>query len=93
MFSLLRIHPEADELAILRQLCLEVLPNTGSQIRCHDDLADPWSLTWCHKAIISSEFIANNDGRYSHFVYLEGDIRLSLTNFCYWIEFRQLLRS
>ena len=34
-----------------------------------------------------------NDGRYTHFIYLEGDIQLSFVNFCYFIQFREMLRG
>ena len=65
----------------------------GGRIRSYNNLANPWDLTWCHKELISSEFVADNNGRYTHFVYLEGDIRLSFANFCYWLQARQLLRA
>ncbi|TGP14594.1 hypothetical protein, partial [Mesorhizobium sp. M1D.F.Ca.ET.231.01.1.1] len=39
------------------------------------------------------EFVQENHGRYTHFIYLENDIRLSFLNFCYFVEFREALRG
>ena len=40
---------------------------------------------------LAKEF-ATNDDHYTHFVYLEDDIRLSFENFGYFVEFREHLR-
>jgi hypothetical protein len=82
---------DAETIAPLRRLCLETLGDLCN-IRTEVDLASPWDLTWRHKVIIADEFIARNHGDFTHFVYLEGDIRLTFANFCYWLEFRDLLR-
>ena len=82
---------DAETIAPLRRLCLETLGDLCT-IRTEVDLASPWDLTWRHKAIISDEFIERNHGDFTHFIYLEGDIRLTFANFCYWLEFRDLLR-
>jgi hypothetical protein len=82
---------DAETIAPLRRLCVETLGDL-CQVRCYVDLADPWDLTWRHKAIISDEFVERNRGDFTHFIYLEGDIRLTFANFCYWLEFRNLLR-
>jgi hypothetical protein len=82
---------DAETIAPLQRLCHETLGDL-CQIRSYADLANPWDLTWRHKAIISDEFIDRDHGDFTHFIYLEGDIRLTFANFCYWLEFRDLLR-
>ncbi|MBB6408749.1 hypothetical protein [Mesorhizobium sangaii] len=82
-----------DELGLLKRLCRETLSKNGGAVRSYGDLTDPWDLTWCHKAIIAREFLQENHGRYTHFIYLENDIRLSFLNFCYFVEFREALRG
>jgi hypothetical protein len=81
------------ELALLRRLCAEILADKSASIRSYTDLTHPFDLTWCHKAIIAAEFVGANHGRYTHFIYLEDDIRLSYDNFCYFVEFREYLRA
>ena len=82
-----------EELAQLRRLCAETLAGKNGTVRSYEGLAHPFDLAWCHKAIIADEFAAGNHGRYSHFIYLEDDIRLSFANFCYFLEFREALRG
>ncbi len=83
-----------EQLALLRRLCAEILSSDRSaSVRSYGDLSNPWDLTWCHKPIIESEFVNGNHGRYTHFIYLESDIRLSFVNFCYFLEFRERLSS
>ena len=81
-----------DQVTLLHRLSKEVLPGSGAQVRSYEHLSHPFELTWCHKAILGNEFVATNDGRYTHFVYIEDDIRLSFENFRYFVEFRELLR-
>ena len=45
---------DAETIAPLRRLCLEILGDLCS-IRTEVDLAGAWALTWRHKAIISDE--------------------------------------
>jgi hypothetical protein len=82
-----------EDLAPLRRLCAEALPAKKGSVRSYADLADPFDLTWCHKAILASEFVEMNDNRHSHFIYIEDDIHLSFANFCYFLEFREQLRA
>lgn len=84
---------QKDELGLLNRLCRETLSNKGGEVRSFGDLTDGWDLTWCHKPIIAREFIQENHGRYTHFIYLENDIRLSFLNFCYFVEYREALRG
>jgi hypothetical protein len=82
-----------EDLARLRRLCSETPAGKSASIRSFGDLAHPFDLTWCHKAIISEEFAGGNLGGYTHFIYLEDDIEFSFTNFCYFVEYREFLRS
>ena len=82
-----------DKLAVLRRLCDEISPANRISIRNHDYLAHPFNLTWSHRAIVAREFVKNNGGRYTHFIYLEDDIRLTFINFCYFVEYRETLRD
>jgi hypothetical protein len=82
-----------EDLVQLRSLCSAMPSGKSASIRSFGALAHPFDLTWCHKAIISEEFAAGNDVRYTHFIYLEDDIELSFTNFCYFVEYREILRS
>lgn len=81
------------ELIELEKLHTKILPNGIGKgkisIRSYGNLAHPFELTWCHKEIIENEFINNNKG-YTHFIYLEDDIEFNFTNFCYFIEFREV---
>jgi hypothetical protein len=81
------------DLSLLHRLCREIFPGKCASIRSFGELRNPWDLTWCHKTIIVSEFIHGIDLHYTHFLYLESDIRLSFENFCYFIEFREVLRN
>jgi hypothetical protein len=82
-----------DELRLLQRLCDEALAGQGVVVKSHDVSANPWDLTWRHKQIIKDEFVPPRENGHTHFVYLEGDIRLSFINFCYFVEFREKLRG
>jgi hypothetical protein len=82
-----------NELATLRRLCDETVTTGSCSVRSYGDLRHPFDLAWSHKAIIAREFVTENNGRYSHFIYLEDDIRLSFENFSYFVEFREKLRD
>ena len=64
----------------------------STSIRSYGELSHPFDLTWCHKAIITSEFVEKTDGGHTHFLYIEDDIRLSFANFCYFAGIRERLR-
>ncbi len=85
--------PSDEDLALLHRLCDEIAPGGGISIRNYDYLAHPFYLTWRHRTIISREFARGNDGKYTHFIYLEDDIRLTFANFCYFLEYREILRD
>jgi hypothetical protein len=82
-----------DQLTLLRRLCAEILIDKPASIRSFGNLSNPWHLTWCHKSIIAKEFVDGNLDRYTHFIYLESDIRLGFINFCYFLDFRCRLRK
>jgi hypothetical protein len=68
-------------------------PLKGSKsIRVFPSLEHPHNLTWCHKNMISNEFLDPQNG-YSHFIYLEDDIGLDFTNFSYFVHFRKELKN
>jgi hypothetical protein len=71
-----------------------MLPGRTFSVRHGGDLAHPHHLAWCHKEIIAGQFVSENTShRYSHFLYLEDDMRLSFANFSYFVEFREILRD
>jgi hypothetical protein len=80
------------ELTPLRGLCADMPPGRSATIRSCRELDHPYHLTWCHKEIISNEFVRANQGGYSHFIYLEDDILLNILNFDYFVKFREILR-
>jgi hypothetical protein len=82
-----------DDVDVLHRLSREIFSNDSTQVRSYENLAHPFDLAWCHKAIIASEFVGENAGRYTHFIYLEDDIRLSFSNFGYFVDFRERLRD
>src|SRR5271165_2423429 len=65
-----------EDLALLRRLGAEALSGKSASVRSYGNLTHPYDLAWRHKAIIATEFAEGNPGRYTHFIYLEDDIRL-----------------
>jgi hypothetical protein len=82
---------DKNEVARLDRLAAEAHPDGRPQVRSFPRLADPFDLTWSHKTILADAF-AGSAGRYTHFIYLEDDIRLSFANFAYFVEWRERLR-
>jgi hypothetical protein len=78
------------DLTSLRGLCGDMPSGKSASIRSYGELDHPHYLTWCHEELIADEFVKGN--RYSHFIYLEDDILLNFANFCYFVEFREILR-
>jgi len=81
------------EQQLLRRHFLQAGLLDGDEVRLvvERDLAHPHDLTWAHKRFITDEFLALA-GRYTHFIYLEDDERLTFENFAYFIMARDLLR-
>jgi hypothetical protein len=68
--------------ASLADFTIESVPN----------LENPWLLTWSHKELIPDLFL-DRKARYTHFIYVEADIRLTFANFEYWLQGRNTLRA
>lgn len=60
-------------------------------IESHPGLVDPWHLPWCHKQLISDRFFGPGNS-FTHYIHIEDDILLSFANFCYFIQYLELLR-
>lgn len=75
----------------------EVLAGTVSRnasvtlIRC-TELGHRFELTWAHKRLIPDEFLAAGSP-FTHFIYLEDDIRFGYRNFRYFLEHRAFLAT
>ncbi len=80
-----------DQRSQLENLCAD-LPQIVWDVRPQTGLSTPWHLTWRHKQIIKDEFLRGASD-YTHFVYLEGDIRFTFANFHYWVANRETLRD
>lgn len=80
------------ELATLER-SLVALRTSGMRVSFRQvpfDPAAPYRVTWAHKTLLREAFLP--DPRYSHFIYVEDDIRLSHLNFSYFRLFREQLR-
>jgi len=82
-----------EDLALLRRLCTEALAGRAFSIQTCDDSADRWQSIWQHKQLITGDFLGARRGLFTHFIYLESDIRLSFVNFCYFLQYREVLRA
>lgn len=84
---------DKERVQVLQRLCFAALPGATAEVSSHTNLGHPHDLAWCHKAIIANDFVDNNNGRFTHFIYLEDDIRLTNANFVYFLEGREILRD
>ena len=90
---------DANRLDSIRNLCLPLLdksPWDGNEIRSlsiksFPRLEDPWHLPWCHKQLISGQFLADSS-TYTHFIHIEDDLLLSLDNLLYFDHYSGVLR-
>jgi len=82
-----------EDIVLLKRLCGEVAQGKDSSIRSYGGLSHPFDLTWCHKEIIASEFLREPNSQYTHFIYLEDDMRINFSNFCYFMHYRDILRK
>ncbi|MBR0651825.1 hypothetical protein GXW78_19300 [Roseomonas terrae] len=80
-----------DALGKLREILAGTLPRHASVTfqRCRD-LAHPFELAWAHKPLIQDVFL-RPESPYTHFVYLEDDMRFGFANFRYFLEARPAL--
>ena len=76
----------------LEKLC-EAVPSISFSLQTEPDLENPRELTWRHKRLLVERFLAPSLQPYTHFIYLEDDIRVSFVNFCYFLEAREKLRQ
>ncbi|MFI0435516.1 MAG: hypothetical protein ACH350_07320 [Parachlamydiaceae bacterium] len=85
---------DKDQLKLIQKLLdLTLLDETGKTgiISTYENLEHPFNLTWCHKEIITHQFLAKRSS-YTHFIYLEDDITFDFDNLCYFIELREVLK-
>lgn len=61
------------------------------EIQQISNLEHPFDLAWGHKQAISERFLKPTS-KYSHFIYLEDDERLTFASFLYFLEARAILR-
>jgi hypothetical protein len=68
------------DIAAMNRLCLDAIPRTGQlkfAVKAAFSALGTWKhLEWCHKPIIVNEFVSDISD-YTHFSYLEADVRLS----------------
>jgi hypothetical protein len=79
--------------SMLRRLTAEILDGGRATIHRVDDLAHPFDLAWRHKEVLAGRFLGAEGEGYTHFVYLEDDIRFTFENFRYFVEAREQLRD
>lgn len=65
-------------------------PAFSAEIESFWDPDDPKAMTWQHKKLFDSAFLGN--GRFTHFVYLEDDLRFTWNNLTYWLRYRDVLK-
>lgn len=82
---------ELSEVTTLRRLfkLLLVGEKLGHVITC-SDLTHPFDLTWSHKPLLEAAF-TDSEKSFTHFIYLEDDIRFSFTNFLFFLKFSEPL--
>jgi hypothetical protein len=95
--TLLEVHIVANaisegESSTLRCLAEEILGPDRVSIHRVDDLAHPFDLAWRHKELLARHFLGAG-ADFTHFIYLEDDIRFTFANFRYFVEERERLRE
>jgi hypothetical protein len=73
-------------------LCPMLREGKTLEVESCPGLAHPFDLAWSHKRLISDRVLPA-DSRYTHFVYLEDDIRFGYMNFCYYMAYRSRLAA
>jgi hypothetical protein len=81
----------AEQQAIRQVFANAGLAGHGARVTIERELNHSYDLTWRHKKLIIDEFLAPGS-RYTHFVYLEDDERLTFQNFAYFVAARDGLR-
>ncbi|MEO5348456.1 MAG: hypothetical protein H7836_02265 [Magnetococcus sp. YQC-3] len=82
------------ELSTLVMMCRELLssPDQSILVVMCQNMAHPFELTWYHKPHIAGKFLSDPVG-YTHFIYLEDDVKISFVNFCYFVTYRKFLQE
>ena len=82
---------ELSEITTLRRLFkfLLVGEKLGHVITC-SGLTHAFDLTWSHKPLLEAAF-TDSEKSFTHFIYLEDDIRFSFTNFLFFLKFSEPL--
>jgi len=65
--------------------------NRKLTIESYPRLDDPWLLPWCHKHLITDQFLAAGSS-FTHFIHIEDDLLLSFDNLLYFVQFAEALR-
>lgn len=81
------------ETTILRHLTVEILGEGRATICRVDGLEHPFDLAWHHKQVLADRFLGDATADFTHFVYLEDDIRFTFANFEYFLAAREHLRG
>jgi hypothetical protein len=83
---------DSKELALVGGLLDEARGRSGKELQflVEPRLDHPHDLTWAHKKLITGKFLGASS-RFSHFIYLEDDERLTFDNFVYFIAARKIL--
>lgn len=65
-------------------------PDADLEIVSPTLMGHPYLLTWCHFDVFRRLF--NEEPGYTHFMYLEDDIKVTRENITYWLQGREALR-
>lgn len=82
---------DAEKAAVLELLKPFHSPHFRISIESFWNKDDPKDLTWVHKRLITDTFLVSRE--FTHFIYLEDDIRMSRRNVEYFIADRPLLAA
>jgi hypothetical protein len=79
-----------EDLALIHGLLRPMLsPRFHYDIEIFWNPEDPKQMTWIHKQLFDKAFLPDNS--FTHFLYLEDDIRFTRLNLEYWLEYRYKL--
>lgn len=82
---------EEDYTAFERLLAYYATERFSCEISRTPDPPYAYGVAWAHRGLIRDRFVPESS-QYTHFVYLEDDMRFSYLNFCYFLFFREVLR-
>lgn len=81
------------ETVILERLAAEIMGEGRATICRVHELEHPFDLAWHHKQVLAERFVDDTASRFTHFIYLEDDIRFTFANFEYFLTAREQLRG